>query len=87
MADFVVKVPLGSSEEDQLFGAYFSRFIESRSGDADTLASKCDAPYVMVRSDPTPERLTKTVIFQERRAAAAFSSGWAEARRTIAHAA
>ncbi|MBW3617697.1 MAG: hypothetical protein KY446_08080 [Proteobacteria bacterium] len=80
MTDFVITLPLRPGEEAQAFGDYLNRFVESRStaaiDDADA-----DAPFVMVRTNFGPQGEVKTVIFQEQPAAAAFSSGWRQARR------
>jgi hypothetical protein len=80
MTDVVVKLPLQTNEEAQLFGAFLNRFIESSEPDAGQGAANCDAPFLMVRSDPQPDAEVKVVIFQERAAAQAFSRGWALAR-------
>ena len=79
MADVVVQLPVGSSE-DLLFGAYLSRFMESRANDVERWAAASDAPYLMIRSDPAVGENIRIVIFQEKAAAAAFSDGWALAR-------
>ena len=83
MSDVVVRLPLETGEEAQLFGVYLNRFMESRSQEAERLADSFDAPYLMVRSDPAPDRETKVLIFQRREAARDFSTGWALARRGL----
>lgn len=83
MSDVVVKLPLRSGEEARLFGDYLSRFLESRDREAELWAANCDAPYVMVHSDPLTDVEMKVITFQERRAAAAFSEGWAEAQMVL----
>lgn len=80
MADVVVEFPVQVGEEAQLFGAYLSKFMEHFSDDADRWADQCDAPYVMVRSDPLQGREVKVLTFQLRSAAQAFSCGWARAK-------
>jgi hypothetical protein len=80
MSDVVVRLPVRDGEEAQLFGSYLSRFLQSRDQEAELWAANSDAPYVMVHSDPLTDLEMKVVTFQERRAAAAFSEGWAEAR-------
>lgn len=80
MGDVVVKLPLHDGEEAQLFGDYLSRFLQSRDSEAEVWAANSDAPYVMIHSDPLADVEMKVITFQERRAAAAFSQGWAEAR-------
>ena len=78
MTDIVLKLAVAAGEEDQLFGRYLNRFMEDCSGEADRTAANSDAPYMMIRSDPSED--AKILIFQERTAASAFSSGWAKAR-------
>ena len=80
MSDVVVKLPVRDDEEAQLFGDYLSRFLQSRDQEAELWAANSDAPYVMVHSDPLTDVEMKVITFQERRAAAAFSQGWAEAQ-------
>jgi hypothetical protein len=83
MGDVVVKLPVHDGEEAQLFGDFLNQFIESCSPQAEVHAVDSDAPYVMVRSDPQPDMDLKVLIFQERRAAQAFSRGWAKARSNL----
>ena len=80
MTDVVVKLPVRDGAEARLFGDYLSRFLESQGQDAEFWAANSDAPYVMIHSDPLTDVEMKVITFQERRAAAAFSRGWAEAR-------
>jgi hypothetical protein len=80
MSDVVVKLPLRNGEEARLFGDYLSRFLQSRDHEAELWAANSDAPYVMIHSDPLRDVEMKVITFQERRAAAAFSEGWAQAQ-------
>jgi hypothetical protein len=80
MGEVVVKLPVRDGEEAQLFGDYLSRFLQSRGQEAELWAANSDAPYVIVHSDPSADVEVKVITFQERRAAVAFSQGWAEAR-------
>jgi hypothetical protein len=80
MSDVVVKFPVRDGAEAQLFGDYLSRFLASQGQEAELWAANSDAPYVMIHSDPLADVEMKVLTFQERRAAAAFSRGWAEAR-------
>ena len=80
MTDVVVKLPVRDGEEAQLFGDYLSRFLASQAQEAELWAANCDGPYVMIHSDPLADVEMKVITFQERRAAVAFSRGWAEAR-------
>jgi hypothetical protein len=80
MGDVVVKLPVHDGEEAQLFGSFLNTFIEGCGPRAELWAATCDAPYLMVRSDPQPDMDIKVLIFQEQRAAMDFSRGWAEAR-------
>ena len=80
MTDVVVTLPVRVGEESQLFGAYFNRFTESRSFEAERMSQFSDAPYLMMHSDPGDGEEIKVLIFQERSAASDFSSGWAKAR-------
>ena len=80
MSDVVVRLPLRDGAEAQLFGDYLSRFLSSQGQEAELWTANSDAPYVMIHSDPLVDVEMKVITFQERRAAAAFSRGWAEAR-------
>jgi hypothetical protein len=80
MADVVVTLPIQIGEESKLFGRYLNTFVESRSFEADELAQNCDAPFMMVRSDPGDGEEIKVLIFQHTDMASDFSTGWAQAR-------
>lgn len=80
MTDVVVQLPVEVGEEAQLFGTYLNRFMEDRVFEAERLAATADAPYLMVRSDPAPDRELKVLIFQQADVAQAFANGWARAR-------
>ena len=80
MTDVVVTLPVQEGEESQRFGRYLNGFVESRSFEAERMASSSDAPYLMMRSDPGVGHEVKVLIFQETRVASEFSSGWASAR-------
>ncbi len=75
----MLQLPVGSAEDD-LFGAYVSRFMASRANDVERCAASSDAPYLMIRSDPAVGEDVRILIFQEHGAARDFSSGWAAAR-------
>jgi hypothetical protein len=81
MADVVVTLPIQIGEESTLFGRYLNTFMESRSFEADELAQTCDAPFMMVRSDPGDGQEIKVLIFQHTEMASEFSTGWAQTRR------
>jgi len=81
MADVVVTLPIQIGEESTLFGRYLNTFMESRSFEADELAQTCDAPFMMVRSDPGDGEEIKVLIFQQTQMASDFSIGWAQTRR------
>jgi len=83
MCDVVVELPVRDAEEAQLFGDYLSRFLHGRDLEAELWAANSDAPYVMIHSDPRSDLEMKVITFQERRAAAAFSAGWAMARTAL----
>ena len=80
MSDVVVRLPVRSGEEARLFGSYLSQFLERCGREAELCAANSDAPYVMIHSDPLADVEMKVITFQERRAARAFSQGWARAR-------
>ena len=82
MVDVVVTVPVCAGEEDRLFGRFLGRFLETCA--LDKAIAETDAPFVMVRSDPSLGGAVKVVIFQETRAADAFSRGWTRVRQTWA---
>jgi hypothetical protein len=83
MSDVIVKLPLRTGEEAQLFGSFLSKFLEGCYQAADLWAANSDAPYIMIHSDPLTDMEMKVVTFQERRVARAFSQGWAQARTTL----
>ncbi len=78
MTDVVLHLPVDTGE-DVLFGAFVSRFMETRANDVERYAACSDAPYLMIRSDPQPDFDLKVLTFQERRAAREFSQGWSAA--------
>jgi hypothetical protein len=80
MTDVVIRLPIRSDREANLFSTYLDRFMHARSAEADDLADEIDAPYLIVHSDPRPDRELKVVTFQTPGAARAFSTGWAQAR-------
>jgi hypothetical protein len=79
MTDVVLELPVASAE-DHLFGAYVTRFMESRANDVERCAADADAPYLMIRTDPAVGDNVRILIFQEHGAARDFSTGWARAR-------
>ena len=79
MADVVLQLPVYAAEE-VLFGAFVSRFMETRANDVERYAASSDAPYLMIRSDPAMGDEVRILIFQEHSAASEFSSEWARAR-------
>jgi hypothetical protein len=81
MTDVVVTLPIQVGEESKLFGRYLNTFVESRSFQAEELARICDAPFVMVRSDPGDGQEIKVLIFQQTQMASDFSTGWAQTRQ------
>ena len=87
MTDFVLRLPIRDADENRAFGGYLAHFLESRAGEVDRLAAQMDAPYVMVRDEPTLDADLRIVVFQLRRAAQAFAEGWerlcAEARANL----
>jgi hypothetical protein len=85
MSDVVIKLPVRDGAEAQLFGDYLSRFLASQGQEAELWAANSDAPYVMIHSDPLADVEMKVITFQERRAAADFSRGWAEVCTGLHH--
>ena len=83
MRDVVIELPVNLGDEAQAFGAYVSRFMESRSARAERMAKYAEAPYFMMRSDPLSDRELKVITFQEPRDAADFSEGWALERSRL----
>jgi hypothetical protein len=45
------------------------------------MAQTCDAPFMMVRSDPGDGQDIKVLIFQHSEIATDFSAGWAQTRQ------
>ena len=80
MSVVVVEFPVRPGEEAQLFVAYLSQFMQSCSGEAEQCADESDAPFLMIRSDPLQDVDVKVLTFQQRSAAKAFCSGWAQAK-------
>ncbi len=83
MSEIVVEYPVDLGDEAEAFGAYVSRFVESRSAKAERLAAFAEAPYFMMRSDPLSDRELKVVTFQQPDDAQDFSQGWALERRRL----
>ncbi len=83
MTDVIVQLPVTLGEEARAFGAYLSRFMAQRTVEAEAMAATADAPYIMVQSSPAIDAEIKVLTFQERAAAAAFSTGWAKARQDL----
>lgn len=82
MSDVVVRLPVHEGEEAQLFGSFLASFMEGRGAEAS--AEDCDAPYLIVRSDPQADVEMKVVIFQQTGVAQAFSRGWAKILSSLA---
>ena len=57
--------------------------MQGRSAMADDLPEAVDAPYLIVHSDPRPDREMKVLTFQNLGAARAFSTGWQAARGAL----
>jgi hypothetical protein len=83
MGDVVVKLPVHSGEEAELFDSFLGAFIERIRGRAELWAANSDAPYLMVRSDPQADVDLKVLTFQDRCAARDFSRGWARALSSL----
>ncbi len=81
MSEVVVEFPVRAGEEAQLFGVFLSRFMESRTFEAEQCAADSDAPFLMIRSDPLQDMEVKVLTFQQSSAAQAFCSGWDQTRR------
>jgi hypothetical protein len=74
MSDVILSFPVGSVDEDRLFGRFVDDFIVSFASELSKAV--LDAPFLMVRDEPTLDQTRKVVIFQEVDAAKAFSQGW-----------
>lgn len=83
MSDVVVTLAVHEGEEDRLFGQYISSFIEGHGEDVARFAEECDAPFLMVRSDPALGEAVRIVTFQAVELASAFSAGWRDALRRL----
>ena len=81
MAEVIVTVPVGAGEEDRLFDQFMDGFLTDQAANLEDPDG--DAPFVMIRSDPSLGGAVKVVTFQEQRAAAAFSTGWSRARHKL----
>jgi len=80
MSDIVIKLPIESDREADLFSNYLNSFMHRRGEVADDLPEAEDAPYLIVHSDPCGDREVKVLTFQNLGAARAFSAGWRRAR-------
>lgn len=76
VSEVVVELPVSLCDEAQAFGVYLSRFMESRTAEAERYALVGEAPYFMMRSDPLSDRELKVITFQHPGAANDFSEGW-----------
>jgi hypothetical protein len=83
MTDVVIKLPIKTDQEANLFSTYLNRFMQGRSAVVDDLPEATDAPYLIVHSDPSLDRELKVVTFQNLGAARAFSVGWERARGAL----
>jgi hypothetical protein len=83
MTDVVIKLPIKTDQEANLFSTYLNRFMQGRSAVADDLPEAVDAPYLIVHSDLSLDRELKVLTFQNLGAARAFSTGWARARGAL----
>lgn len=81
MTDVVIRLPIESDEEANLFSRYLNRFMERRSFESDDAAS--DAPYLILHSDPLNDHELKVVTFQRRSVAQAFYAGWQAAKTEL----
>ena len=80
VSDVIVRFPVSSGREAQLFGTYLSEFMARLARQAEFWAGDGDAPCLMVRSDPMQDFELKELIFQQDSDARDFSRGWAHAR-------
>jgi hypothetical protein len=76
MTDVVIRFPMGSDQEADLFSRYLNRFMEQRSFNPPEATDAADAPYLIMHTDPRPDQELKIVTFQHRKVAEAFCSGW-----------
>ena len=83
MADIVIRLPIKSDQEANLFSSYLNRFMQRRSAVVDDLPEAIDAPYLIVHTDPRLDRELKVLTFQNLGAARAFSTGWERARGAL----
>jgi hypothetical protein len=83
MSEVVIKLPVRTGRETQLFGAYLDRFMADCSAEAERLAPFSDAPYLMVHSHPLAGHELKVLTFQHHAAARAFSNGWERTRSDL----
>ncbi|HKT53640.1 MAG TPA: hypothetical protein VJP88_04270 [Caulobacteraceae bacterium] len=81
MTEVVIRLPIESGEEADLFSRYLNRFMERRAFEPED--STKDAPYLILHSDPSADRELKVVTFQHRRVAQDFCTGWQEAKTEL----
>ncbi len=79
MSDIVLKLPIESDREANLFSSYLNRFMHLRRDVMDDLPEAEDAPYLIVHSDRCGDCEIKVLTFQNPGAARAFSAGWRRA--------
>ena len=79
MPDKRVRDQVRAGRWQRLHRGVYATFTGKLDREAELWAANSDAPYVIIHSDPLTDVEMKVITFQERRAAAAFSRGWAEA--------
>jgi hypothetical protein len=80
MSDIVLKLPIESDNQADLFSSYLNSFMHRRREIVDDLPEAEDAPYLIVHSDQCGDREVKVLTFQNLGAARAFSAGWRRVR-------
>jgi hypothetical protein len=79
MSDIVIKLPIESDRQANLFSSYLNSFMHLRRDVMDDLPEDEDAPYLIVHSDRCGDCEIKVLTFQNPGAARAFSAGWRRA--------
>lgn len=81
MSDVVVRVDLESAAEESVLAQAIDAFTRWRSETCPADDTCRDAPEIMVKTSWRHDSLEKTLIFQDRRWAAAFLKFWRVERR------
>ena len=81
MSDVVVTLELGDASDELKLAEAINAFAEWQTTDEPATECEHDIPPIMVKTQFSRDGVRKSLIFQERRFAAAFLSFWRTERR------